>query len=172
MATSTTNIFNALGDLRLMNDDDTESEIAAPVETPKPSKGRRKIVIAAVAILLLAAGAAGIFVFERNRTTAAPASAYVEIPAMLINVQSADGRQHFLKVRLTLEVAPEAKQRIQDKLPAVVDSMQSFLREVRPEDLSGTAAMFRIKEELLVRANRSAGEGQVSDVLIQELIQQ
>ena len=155
-----------------MNDDDTESEAAPPVATPKLAKSRRKIMIAVVAVLLLAAGAAGIFIFERNRATAAPESAYVEIPAMLINIRSADGRQHFLKVRLTLEVAPEAKQRIQDKLPAVVDAMQGFLREVRPEDLNGTAAMFRIKEELLVRANRSAGEGQVTDVLIQELVQQ
>lgn len=154
-----------------MTDDDADTELT-PTKTVKPANKRKKLAVAAVAALALGGSTAGVLYYERHKTTAAPESAYVDIPAMLINIRSADGRQHFLKVRLTLEVSPDAKKTITDKQPAVIDAMQSFLREVRPEDLNGTAAMFRIKEELLVRANRTVGDGQVTDVLIQELVQQ
>lgn len=154
-----------------MIDEDVDAELA-PAGAVKSPNTRRKIVIVAAVALILAGGTTGALYYERSKSTAAPESAYVDLPAMLINIRSADGRQHFLKVRLTLEVSPDAKKMITDKQPAVIDAAQNFLREVRPEDLNGAAAMFRIKEELLVRANRSVGEGEVTDVLIQELVQQ
>ena len=58
------------------------------------------------------------------------------------------------------------------ELPLVLDSFQPFLRELRPEDLSGSAAVFRIKEEMMVRATATLGAGQVKDILIQDLVQQ
>lgn len=54
----------------------------------------------------------------------------------------------------------------------MLDSFQPFLRELRPEDLSGSAAVFRIKEEMMVRATATLGAGQVKDILIQDLVQQ
>ena len=61
---------------------------------------------------------------------------------------------------------------INEKLPLILDGFQPFLRELRPEDLAGSAAVFRLKEEMLSRASRVAGRGIVTDVLIQDLIQQ
>ena len=57
------------------------------------------------------------------------------------------------------------------RLPLVIDRFQPFLRELRPDDLSGSAASCRVKEELLVRSNQALGDGSVRDVLIQDLIQ-
>jgi flagellar FliL protein len=158
-----------------MDAQDTGTELA-PAEGQKPTSKKKKLILGAVAAVVLLGGAgAGVSMMmggEEAKAETHAEVAYVEIPAMLINIRSAEGRQRFLKVRLTLEVAPEAKEGIEKKMPAVIDSMQVFLREIRPEDLGGTSAMFRIKEELLVRADRSIGSGQVSDVLIQELVQQ
>ncbi len=83
------------------------------------------------------------------------------------------GTRHYLKVRVTLE-APSAQDAaaLRMHLPAVIDGFQSFLRELRAEDLAGSAGTYRIKEELLVRVNRAAHPARASDVLIQELIQQ
>ena len=37
---------------------------------------------------------------------------------------------------------------------------------------AGSAAVFRIKEEMLVRATEVSGAGMVKDILIQDLVQQ
>ena len=54
----------------------------------------------------------------------------------------------------------------------MLDAYQPFLRELRPEDLAGSAAIFRIKEAMLARANDVLGPDMVKDILIQDLIQQ
>jgi flagellar FliL protein len=101
------------------------------------------------------------------------AVAYVDVPAMVVNLRGSDGAARFLKLRFMLVPAsPAAADAIKSKLPLVLDSYQPFLRELRPEDLAGSAAVFRIKEELLLRANAAVGAGSVKDVLIQDLIQQ
>lgn len=137
---------------------------------------RKRLMMAAGAAALLALGAAG---FVGVRTFASPASpeapveAYVDVPDMLVNMRTADGRPRFLKVKVVLQIADEAAApRIQKKLPIVIDGFQGFLRELRPEDLTGSSGTFRVKEELLSRAMAAAHPDQVSDVLIQELVQQ
>ena len=47
-----------------------------------------------------------------------------------------------------------------------------FLRELRPEDLNGSAAVFRVKEEMMARMTATLGANMVRDVLIQDLVQQ
>ncbi len=61
---------------------------------------------------------------------------------------------------------------LKKKLPILMDAYQPYLRELRPEDLSGSAAVYRVKEELMLRARDGIGPGQVDDVLVQELVQQ
>lgn len=146
-------------------------------DAPTAAKSGRKklaIIAAAVAVILGGGGSGAYFMLGRDEHVEAAAedAVYVDLEPMLINIRSADGQKHFLKVHLTLATTPEAKEKIEAKMPAVIDAMQGFIRELRPEDLSGTSGMFRLKEELLVRAERSVGAGQVSDVLIQEMVQQ
>jgi flagellar FliL protein len=76
-----------------------------------------------------------------------------------------------LKVHVMLVPGSLSVEELTARLPLVVDRFQPFLRELRPEDLSGSAATFRIKEELLIRANQALGTGTVRDVLIQDLMQ-
>jgi len=91
----------------------------------------------------------------------------------VVNLRSADGGSHFIKLHFMLVPGDHATpDGIKDKLPLLLDAYQPFLRELRPEDLAGSAAVFRIKEEMLVRATTTLGAGQVKDVLIQDLIQQ
>jgi flagellar FliL protein len=99
--------------------------------------------------------------------------AFVDVPPLVVNLRSPDGAARFLKVRFMLVPGPKATaESLKEKLPLILDAYQPFLRELRPEDLAGSAAVFRVKEEMLVRATAAAGPGAVKDVLIQDLVQQ
>lgn len=157
---------------------------AAPAKKPRFSR-RMLIIIGAVVVLLLAAAGGAFFLLQpasggEKHAEEAPAEEhgeegeiYVEAPAMVVNLQGADGTARFMKIRFTFVPTSASKgEKIKAKLPLIVDSFQPFLRELRPEDLAGSAAVFRIKEEMLVRATGAMGPGVVKDILIQDLIQQ
>ena len=57
-------------------------------------------------------------------------------------------------------------------MPRVVDQLQTYLRELRVEDLSGSASMFRLKEEIIRRVNLAVEPVKVKDVLFREMIVQ
>jgi flagellar FliL protein len=95
------------------------------------------------------------------------------VPAMVVNLRSPDGAARFLKLHFMLVPGPNATvDGLKDKLPLVLDAYQPFLRELRPEDLAGSAAVFRIKEEMMIRTAAVLGDGMVKDILIQDLVQQ
>jgi flagellar FliL protein len=49
---------------------------------------------------------------------------------------------------------------------------QTYLREMRPEELRGSAGTYRLREELLARANVALAPVRVVDVLFSELLVQ
>lgn len=148
---------------------------------PRFSK-RLVIIVAAVALLLVIGGGITAFLLSKGGASKdAPVAeshdeggeTYIDAPAMVVNLRGADGTARFLKIRFTLVPVSASKgEEIKAKLPLIVDAFQPFLRELRPEDLAGSAAVFRIKEEMLVRATAALGEGKIKDILIQDLIQQ
>ncbi|MFL9841591.1 flagellar basal body-associated FliL family protein [Sphingomonas sp. ST-64] len=100
-------------------------------------------------------------------------SAYLDVPPMVVNLRSTDGAARFLKLHFMLVPAPGvSSESLKEKLPLVIDAYQPFLRELRPEDLNGSGAVYRVKEELLIRATQTLGADRVKDVLIQDLVQQ
>ncbi len=147
---------------------------------PRPSK-KMMIILGAVVALLLVGGGAAYMVLGRGQPTeeVAPEAhdegevRYIEAPPMVVNLREADGSARFLKIRFTLVPVTASKaDDLKKRLPLIVDAFQPFLRELRPEDLSGSAAVFRIKEEMMVRAVGAVGPNQIKDILIQDLIQQ
>jgi len=54
--------------------------------------------------------------------------------------------------------------------PRVVDQFQTFLREMRIQDLRGSAGIYRLRQELLYRVNLAAQPVKVKDVLFQEIL--
>ena len=57
-------------------------------------------------------------------------------------------------------------------LPRIVDNFQVYLRELRIEDLQGSAGLQRLREELLLRVNASTKTAKVRDVLFKEMLVQ
>lgn len=147
-------------------------------------------VVAPVALLLLAGGAY-FFLFSGGDEATAEGGepgahgegavaesehhpVFFEVPDILVNVASSDGKPVFLKLAVSLELEEGADEaataQLEPVMPRVVDQLQTYLRELRIEDLSGSAAMFRLKEELLRRVNLAADPIKVKSVLFREMI--
>ena len=149
---------------------------------PAPKSRRKLVIFVAVACLLAAAAGAGWYFLSGDGASHEAAAeapkesgepAYVEVPAMVVNLRSVEGRTRYLKARVTIEaVDPETADRIKQRLPAIVDSFQGLLHGIRPEDIAGSTGLYRLKEEMMVRATRAAAPHRVSDILVQELVLQ
>ncbi|RZI99375.1 MAG: flagellar basal body protein FliL [Brevundimonas sp.] len=98
---------------------------------------------------------------------------FFTLPDMVMNIQSPDGRPQFLKLKLTLETSDAAvAEQLQADMPRLKDMFQGFLRELRPEDLAGSAGSFQLRAEILRRVNLVAAPGKVDAVLIEEMLVQ
>jgi flagellar protein FliL len=144
-------------------------------------KSKFKLIVMVVgALAVLGGGAATWFLFFRHHDEAemhaeAPPPkppSFVEVPDMLVNLAGAPGeRVQYLKVRLVLEVKEEKQiEAIKPTMPRVTDIFQTYLRELRPSDLNGSAGLFRLKEELTRRVNLAVAPIQVSAVLFKEIV--
>jgi flagellar FliL protein len=98
---------------------------------------------------------------------------FYTMPDMVMNIQSSEGRPTYLKLKLTLEMQDaELATHLQEEMPRMKDMFQSFLRELRPEDLAGSAGSFQLRAEILRRVNLIAAPGKVDAVLIEEMLVQ
>ena len=96
---------------------------------------------------------------------------FYTLPDLLVNMQSPDGRPTFLKLKLTLELPnEEVAEELTPNMPRMQDMFQSFLRELRPEDLSGSQGSYQLRMELLRRVGLMAAPQKVNAVLIEEML--
>jgi flagellar FliL protein len=76
-------------------------------------------------------------------------------------------------VKVTLELPDQAMQaQIQPVMPRLMDAFQTYLRELRPTDLDGSAGLYRLKEELTRRVNAAIAPGRINAVLFKEIVVQ
>ncbi len=96
---------------------------------------------------------------------------FYTMPDIVVNMQTADGRPTFLKLKLTLELPDEgAIETLDPNMPRLQDMFQTFLRELRPEDLSGSQGSYQLRMEILRRVNLVVAPSKVNAVLIEEML--
>ena len=96
---------------------------------------------------------------------------FVTIPNVVVNMQTADGRPTFLKLKLTFEVPnDEAVEMLEPNMPRLQDMFQTFLRELRPEDLQGSQGSYQLRTEIQRRVNLVIAPSKVNAVLIEEML--
>jgi flagellar FliL protein len=79
----------------------------------------------------------------------------------------------FLKLSVSLELADQQDvAKMQLLVPRLQDNFQVYLRELRLEDLRGSAGVYRLREDLLARVNEAAKPVKVKDVLFREMLVQ
>jgi len=98
---------------------------------------------------------------------------FVALPEMLVNIVGPDGRPAYLKLKLTLEAPDEATvTSLTEHVPRVTDQFNGFLRELRTDDLIGSAGAYRLRLELLRRVNLVIAPQHINAVLIEEMLVQ
>ena len=96
---------------------------------------------------------------------------FYTMPDIVVNMQTADGRPTFLKLKLTLELPDQATADALDpNMPRLQDMFQTFLRELRPEDLSGSHGSYQLRMEILRRVNLVIAPSKANAVLIEEML--
>jgi flagellar FliL protein len=156
--------------------EDDEDEAAAK---PKSFFSLKMMIIAGAAVAVLGGGGATAF-FVFSHKEAKPVAAVVkpvvffDVPEVLVNLSTSAGeRTQYLKVKIVLEL-PDAtiQPQVQTTMPRVMDAFQTYLRELRPNDLDGSAGLYRLKEELTRRINVAVAPGRINAVLFKEIIVQ
>jgi flagellar FliL protein len=143
-------------------------------------KGKLKLIIAAVGFLVIIGGGVGGWVLmskgkgDKHAEAAAVAKppVYIDVPEIMVNLAGLPGeRVQYLKVKVVLEVKEEKQiEAIKPSMPRVSDIFQTYLRELRTNDLNGSAGLFRLKEELTRRVNVAVAPQQVTAVLFKEIV--
>ena len=172
---------------------DTEKKEGEGAEGEQPKKGligkllgNKLILFGAIGalVLLLGGGGAYFFLFSgddkkdgKEVAEAIPETppniTFYDMPDIIVNIQSADAAPAYLKLSVSLELdSAEEMAGIKVLQPRIVDQFQGYLRELRVDDLKGSAGVVRLKEELLRRINASAAPYRVRDVLLKQMIVQ
>jgi flagellar protein FliL len=163
------------------NEADEVSAAEGAVAAAPQSKFKLILIIVGV-LVLLGGGAVTWFLFfrhggeERHAEVALPPKppAFVDVPDMMVNLAGAPGeRVQYLRLKIVLELKEEKQiEAIKPTMPRVTDIFQTYVRELRPSDLNGSAGIFRLKEELTKRVNAAVAPIQVSAVLFKEVMVQ
>jgi flagellar FliL protein len=177
-----------MSDEDVQNEDEANPDDGEGGKKKKRLSGKKIVLLGFLPLLLISGGGAGVMfsgvldseeveVVEEEVVEEGPENrlnvVFYDLPEMLVNLNS-DGRQSsFLKIQVSLELdSPEAVPTIEAVLPRIVDNFQVYLRELRPDELSGTKGMVRLKEELLVRVNGAVEPTKVYDILFKEILVQ
>jgi flagellar protein FliL len=108
-----------------------------------------------------------------GKADAKPAPVFMELPEIIANLNAGPRRNSFIKLRPKLELArAEDEAAIRAAMPRLLDLFQTYLREMRPEELRGSAGTWRLREELVARANIAVAPVRILDVLFPEMIVQ
>ncbi len=108
-----------------------------------------------------------------EQTTASEGAVFYDLPEILVNLSTSGRKATFLKIRVSLELASaDDRSKIEEMMPRIVDNFQVYLRELRIDDLKGSAGMYRLREELLTRVAAAVAPAKVNDVLFKEMLVQ
>lgn len=160
--------------------------------------GKKMGLIVALAVLLIGGGIGAAYFFglfdsgtgqpteaaaSEEQAEAAPAldehgnpvaakTVYYAMPEFLVNLSSNTGQTSFIKMSVQLKLPSEQDQLIvTERLPELQNEFNTYLRDLRASDLSGSAGMYRLQEELLARANRIlAPEARVDKILFTNIL--
>jgi flagellar FliL protein len=177
-----------------------DAALAADAVEAAPKKGgKKKLVLIALPVLLIGAIAGLWFggvlppLLGMGGTTTeaaatapqapapAPQPAFIDLPEIVANLNAPGRRQSFVRLRARLEVSrTEDVAAVTAAMPRLVDLFATYLREVRPEELRGSAGTQRLREELIARATiaiapEARGDRptpRVTDVLFVEILVQ
>jgi flagellar FliL protein len=159
-------------------DESADAEEGKPV-SGKPHLPLKLILIALGGVVAFGAIAGGGYFFFARKSEAATVATqikppfFLDLPDVLVNLSSngTGDRTQYLKVKAVLELPDQAlSAQIEPVMPRIMDTFQTYLRELRPTDLDGSAGLYRLKEELTRRVNAEIAPAHINAVLFKEIV--
>ncbi|MDR3524351.1 MAG: flagellar basal body-associated FliL family protein [Acetobacteraceae bacterium] len=168
--------------------------IPAPSEAGAPKKSKKKLVILLAIPLVLIAILAGLWFggilppllgmgvdkaakhekpgeISKEAAATAKAPVFLDLPDLIANLNVGQRRSAFIKLKAKLELSkPEDVAVVTAAMPRLQDMFTTYLREMRPEELRGSAGTYRLREEMISRANIAAAPARIVDVLFSEML--
>jgi flagellar FliL protein len=158
-------------------------------EVKSAGGGRRKLILLAVPIVLAVIGAglwfSGILPRLLGLHHEAPAAnqaaealeavkpVYADVPEIITNLDTGGRRQSYVKLKARLQLAKAADQAVVSAaMPRILDLFQTYLREMHPDELRSSSGTYRLREEMIARANLAARPARIVDILFEELLVQ
>ena len=161
--------------------DDEDEDGDAPKK--KGGKGKLLIIVGAVLFLVIGGAAAAYFMglmdplFETaggdggEEGADAGVAIYYDLPELMVNLNTTGRKKIFLKMRISLELRnPEDVPAIEAMMPRIIDNFQVYVRELRVDDLKGSAGIYRLREDFLTRVIAAAAPIKITDVLFKEML--
>ncbi|MBL4748741.1 MAG: flagellar basal body-associated FliL family protein [Magnetovibrio sp.] len=184
-----------MADDELDDDDAEEIEGEEDEEGGGQSGGRKRLIMVVGGILVLILGGLAAAYFtgmlqpvidmlgggkppaDQNAKAKDPTvnadAVFYDLQEMLVNINTGGRKPVYLKIRVSLELASNSDiVQVEAVMPRIIDNFQIYLRELRIEDLKGSAGMYRLREELLKRVSVAAAPAVVNDVLFKEMLVQ
>jgi len=161
--------------------DGEHESLAGPKEAPRGGRRKKKLLIVG-AILVLALGAMGAALSTGmlgniggllHHSPPAPEAGGVDLPDIVANLRTNTRRPAFVRLKARLEIADKADEPVVTAaMPRVLDMFQTYLRDMRPEELRGSAGTYRLREELIARANIALAPARITEILFVEMLVQ
>ncbi len=168
--------------------DDDPDEDGDEEGEPSDGGGKKKLfIIIGLALLLVIGGAAAAYFTgllqplidmiagdgAAEEEVVAQDAIFYDLPELLVNLSTTGRKSTFLKIRIALELEKAGDlPAVESVMPRIVDNFQVYLRELRVEDLKGSAGMYRLREELLKRVGAAIAPTKINDVLFKEMLVQ
>lgn len=176
----------------MAEDHSNEGDHAGDGTEKKRLSGKKLVMFVVLPLILLIGGGAGLYFsgmldkFTGHKKEAektehagkgeeekAGPGFYYDLPDIIVNLNDANNKQRFLKLSISIEIPKkEDVPKLEAVMPRITDHFQTYLRELRVEDLRGSAGIYRLRQELLVRVRTAADPVEVRDILFREILVQ
>lgn len=147
--------------------------------------GKKKlIIIGGGVLLLLIMGGAGVyfsglldemlgFEEEDSGIIVLEGKVFYKLEDITLNLNAEGPKSRFLKLGLTLVLLNEGDIiKIESRLPRIIDNVTAYMRELKPEELAGSANFFRVRENLLARVQVAVAPVKVTNILFNSVLVQ
>jgi flagellar FliL protein len=172
-------------------DDDLELGDEGGAEGPGKKRGKKTLfIIIGIVLVVLVGGIAGAWFTGMLDPVVAMVTGgegehageggeadgpvvFMDLPEITVNLNTGGRRANYLKIRVSLELQSQKDvPQVEMMMTRIMDTVTVYLRELRIDDLKGSAGMYRLREELLMRVSSAVSPARVNDVLFKEMLVQ
>jgi flagellar protein FliL len=179
----------------MSDEDDNE----APVK--KKVSGKKLILFVVLPILLLGGAAGAVFALglldpllgggeqhateetateeqaaatdEHGEAVIDPPGVFYPMDELTVSLSGTGTRKNFLVLQVELELEAQTDvARVEQMKPKIISEFNAFLRELRTEELNGSAGAYLIREELYRRVSQVVAPTPVKDLLLVKMLVQ